>query len=97
MICRTLGETIKVETVLAGGLWTIHVDPPQLENALLNLCVNARDAMSEGGNLTIETANAHLDEAYAAVYREVTAGQYVMVAVSDSEVTVCPGHHRQSL
>ena len=84
MICRTLGETIKVETVLAGGLWTIHVDPPQLENALLNLCVNARDAMSEGGNLTIETANAHLDEAYAGVYREVTAGQYVMVAVSDS-------------
>ncbi|MGE0260089.1 MAG: PAS domain-containing protein [Alphaproteobacteria bacterium] len=84
LLRRLLGETIGVETVLGGGLWRTVADANQLENALLNLAVNARDAMPAGGKLTIETANTHLDEAYAAAHREVEAGQYVMVAVSDT-------------
>jgi signal transduction histidine kinase/CheY-like chemotaxis protein len=84
MLRRTLGEAIRVETVLAGGLWRIHADPNELENALLNLAVNARDAMPEGGKLTIETANAHLDDRYVAEHTEVPAGQYVMLAVTDT-------------
>ena len=81
---RLLGEHISVETVLAGGLWVTDVDPHQLENALLNLAVNARDAMPGGGKLTIETANAHLDEHYHARYAEVAAGQYVLISVTDT-------------
>ena len=87
---RTLGENIAVETVLAGGLWRTHADPNQLENVLLNLAVNARDAMPDGGKLTIETANAHLDETYAAVRAEVVAGQYVMIAICDTGVGMTP-------
>ncbi|PMU85713.1 hybrid sensor histidine kinase/response regulator, partial [Pseudomonas sp. GW704-F5] len=76
LLQRTLGEHIAVETVLAGGLWRTEADPNQMENAVLNLAVNARDAMPEGGRLTIETANSHLDELYAAHSREpVTPGQ----------------------
>ena len=74
MLRRTLGEAIRIETVLAGGLWRIHADPNQLENALLNLAVNARDAMPEGGKLTIETANTHLDDRYATEHSGVPAG-----------------------
>jgi PAS domain S-box-containing protein len=81
---RTLGENISVETVLAGGLWRVDVDEHQLESAILNLAVNSRDAMPEGGKLTIETANAHLDESYADNFAEITPGQYVMVCVSDT-------------
>jgi PAS domain S-box-containing protein len=81
---RTLGENIALETVLAGGLWITRADPIELENALLNLVFNARDAMEGSGRLTIETANAHLDENYAAVHEEVTPGQYVMLAVTDT-------------
>jgi PAS domain S-box-containing protein len=84
LLQRTLGERIDVETVLAGGLWWISADPNQLESALLNLAVNARDAMTEGGRLTIETANIHLDDAYAAAHEEVAPGQYAMLAVSDT-------------
>ncbi len=84
LLRRTLGKSIAVETVLAGGLWRTFADPNQLENALLNLSVNARDAMKQGGKLTIETANTHLDEAYAAQHQEVLPGQYVMIAVSDT-------------
>ena len=85
LLRRTLGETINLQTVLAGGLWPIWADPNQLENSLLNLAVNARDAMENGGKLTIETANAYLDEAYVADLLEPTsAGQYVMIAVADS-------------
>ena len=81
---RTMGEQYRVETVLAGGLWRTFVDPSQLENAILNLAVNARDAMPEGGNMTIETANAHLDDEYARAHVDVAPGQYVMLSVSDS-------------
>jgi PAS domain S-box-containing protein len=84
LLRRSLGEGIVIETVLAGGLWRTLADPNQLENALLNLAVNARDAMQEGGKLTIETANAFLDEAYAGLHDGVTAGQYVLIAVSDT-------------
>jgi two-component system NtrC family sensor kinase len=85
LLRRTIGETITVETVLAGGLWKTAVDPNQLENALLNLAVNARDAMPDGGRLTIETANTYLDESYvAANAADVAHGQYVLVAVSDT-------------
>ena len=85
LLRRTIGETITVESVLAGGLWKTAVDPNQLENALLNLAVNARDAMPSGGRLTIETANTYLDEAYvAANATDVSSGQYVMIAVSDT-------------
>jgi signal transduction histidine kinase/ActR/RegA family two-component response regulator len=84
LLRRTLGESVLVETVLAGGLWRAFVDCPQLESALLNLCVNARDAMQGGGKLTLETANASLDQAYADDHAEVTPGQYVLVAVTDT-------------
>jgi PAS domain S-box-containing protein len=85
LLRRTLGEIIVLETVLAGGLWRTLADPNQLENAILNLAVNARDAMPDGGKLTIETANAHLDAAYVeALIEPVPAGQYVLVAVSDT-------------
>ncbi len=83
LLRRTLGETIVLESVQAGGLWPVHADFHQLENALLNLAVNARDAMPNGGKLTIEAANVFLDDAYA-VQEQVEAGQYVMLAVSDT-------------
>jgi PAS domain S-box-containing protein len=86
LLNRTLGESIAIETVLAAGLWTVSADVNQLENALLNLAVNARDAMPSGGKLTIETANTHLDEAYANRHVEVTPGQYVMLAVTDTGI-----------
>jgi PAS domain S-box-containing protein len=84
LLRRSLGEAIVIETVLAGGLWRTLADPNQLENALLNLAVNARDAMPEGGKLTIETANAFLDDAYAELNEGVNNGQYVLIAVSDT-------------
>jgi PAS domain S-box-containing protein len=83
---RTLGETIGIETVLGAGLWRVEVDPNELEAALLNLAVNARDAMPEGGKLTIETANTHIDQAYAAAHTEVLKGQYVAICISDTGV-----------
>jgi signal transduction histidine kinase len=85
LLRRTLGETVQLETVLAGGLWRIHADPSQLENSIINLAVNARDAMPEDGKITIETANVHLDDRYAAEHA-VRAGQYVLVAVTDTGV-----------
>jgi PAS domain S-box-containing protein len=84
LIRRTLNENIAIETVLGAGVWRIEIDAHQLESALLNLAVNARDAMPEGGKLTIETANTHLDEAYTQSYVEVGPGQYVAICVSDT-------------
>ena len=86
LVRRALGETVHLETVLAGGLWRTEADPNELESALLNLAVNARDAMQGGGKLTIETGNAHLDEAYAARHAEVMPGQYVIICVSDTGI-----------
>jgi PAS domain S-box-containing protein len=84
LLHRTLGETVELEGVLSPRLWTVEVDPNQLESAILNLALNARDAMPSGGKLTIETANASLDESYRAIDAEVVPGQYVLVSVSDT-------------
>jgi signal transduction histidine kinase/CheY-like chemotaxis protein len=84
LLRRSLGERIELETVLGGGLWRAVVDLHQLESAILNLVINARDAMDGGGRLTIETANTELDRAYAEAHVEVTPGQYVMMAVTDT-------------
>jgi len=85
LLRRTLGEAVALETVLAGGLWHTFADSNQLEIAVLNLALNARDAMPSGGKLTIETANCYLDEAYVGDIAEpVMQGQYVMVAVTDT-------------
>jgi signal transduction histidine kinase/DNA-binding response OmpR family regulator/CHASE3 domain sensor protein len=90
LLRRTLGENIEVETVIAGGLWNTLIDPNQVENTVLNLAINARDAMPEGGKLTLEVANAHLDDAYADAHTEVAPGQYVMLAVSDTGTGMAP-------
>lgn len=84
MLHRTLGETVELDFVRAPRLWPVEVDINQLENALLNLVVNARDAMPEGGRLTIETANCHLDKSYSEREAEVQPGQYMVIAVSDT-------------
>ena len=84
MLRRALGEGVEVETVIAGGLWNTFVDSVQVENALLNLAINARDAMEGHGKLTIEAGNAYLDDQYAARHTDVAAGQYVMIAVTDT-------------
>ncbi len=86
LLRRTLGEGIAIETILAGGIWRTLVDPNELENAILNLALNARDAMPGGGKLTIETANAFLDEDYAGAHEDVAVGQHVLIAVSDTGV-----------
>ena len=83
MLHRTLGETIFIETVLAGGLWQVFADTNQLESALLNLAINARDAMPDGGKLTIEAANIFFDERYA-LDADIPPGQYVGIFVSDT-------------
>jgi PAS domain S-box-containing protein len=84
LLKRTLGEHIDVRFVDSAGLWPAMADPAQLESAVLNLALNARDAMSAGGRLTIELANKVLDAQYARAHAEVTPGDYVMVAVSDT-------------
>ncbi|MBC7477247.1 MAG: response regulator [Pseudorhodobacter sp.] len=81
---RTLGEAIEIETVVAGDLWQTMVDPGNVENALLNLAINARDAMEGRGNLTIEVGNAFLDDHFAQTAHDVTPGQYVMLSVTDT-------------
>jgi signal transduction histidine kinase/CheY-like chemotaxis protein len=83
-LVRSLGETISLEVVGSAGLWTAEADQPQLEAAIINLAVNARDAMPDGGNLTIETSNAYLDDAYCRDNPDITPGQYVVLAVSDT-------------
>jgi PAS domain S-box-containing protein len=86
LLRRMLGERIAIETVLGGGVWRISADLNQLESAILNLAVNARDAMPDGGKLTIESANASLDETYVRALQEVQPGQYVMLAISDTGI-----------
>jgi signal transduction histidine kinase/DNA-binding response OmpR family regulator len=86
LLRRTLGESIAIETMLAAGLWRTFADSNQLESALLNLAVNARDAMADGGKLTMETANAWLGEAYAARNDGVAPGQYVLISASDTGI-----------
>ena len=84
LLRRSLGEQVEIETVVAGGLWNTLADRTQIENAILNLAINGRDAMPGGGKLTIEASNASLDDIYAAQHEEVKAGQYVVLAVTDT-------------
>jgi PAS domain S-box-containing protein len=90
MLRHSIGADIRLETVLAGGLWRVNVDPNQLESVILNLGVNARDAMPGGGKLTIETQNAHLDARYVASEMGVPAGQYVLIAITDTGSGMSP-------
>jgi len=84
MLRRALGDEVEIETVIAGGLWNTLIDPGNLENAILNLAINARDAMDGKGKLTIEAGNASLDDDYARANSEAAPGQYVLLAVSDT-------------
>ena len=84
MLRRALGEGIEIETIVAGGLWNTFIDVAQVENAILNLAINSRDAMEGHGKLTIEVGNSFLDDDYAARHADVAAGQYVMLAVTDT-------------
>ena len=86
----SLGEQVQLEVVGAGGLWTVEADPVQLEAAILNLAVNGRDAMPNGGRLTIEASNVFLDEAYCADHAEVRPGQYVQIAITDNGLGMAP-------
>jgi PAS domain S-box-containing protein len=90
MLRRALGGEIEVETVVAGGLWNSLIDPDQFENAVLNLAINARDAMNGEGRLTIEASNAFLDEVYVRQHHELAVGQYVMIAVTDTGTGIPP-------
>jgi PAS domain S-box-containing protein len=90
LLQRTMGERIELVCKLAGDLWTASTDANQLESALLNLAINARDAMPDGGRLTIETANVQLDDAYASLHEDVQPGEYVSVSVSDTGIGMTP-------
>ena len=90
LLSRTVGSPATLETVLMAGLWLTFADANQFENALINLAINARDAMPNGGKITIETANAYLDEAYAAKFGDVRPGQYVVLSVSDTGCGIAP-------
>jgi signal transduction histidine kinase/FixJ family two-component response regulator len=90
LLRRTLGEDVQMETSTAGGLWNTAIDPNQLENVILNLAINARDAMENNGKLTLEVSNAVLDERYCRMHPEVLPGQYVLLAVSDTGSGMTP-------
>jgi PAS domain S-box-containing protein len=90
LLRRTLSERVRLEVIAAGGLWPTLCDPNQLENAILNLAINARDAMGEGGRLTVETCNTHLDRAYAAQNVGVEPGQYICICVTDTGSGMTP-------
>ncbi|MBI3196976.1 MAG: PAS domain S-box protein [Rhodospirillales bacterium] len=90
LLRRTLGEQIEIQSILADDLWNAEIDRAQLESALVNLCVNARDAMPGGGRLLVETANKTLDADYIAQNSDAVAGDYVMLAVSDTGVGMAP-------
>ena len=89
LIRRTVGPSVQVETVCMAGLWPGLVDPPQLENALLNLCINARDAMPDGGRITIETGNRWIDR-HGARQHDIPEGQYLSLSVSDTGTGMPP-------
>jgi two-component system NtrC family sensor kinase len=84
LLVRTLGENIELESIGAAGLWKVEADASELESTLLNLALNARDAMPEGGKLTIETSNAYLDEGYCQQHAGVAPGQYILIAITDN-------------
>jgi CheY-like chemotaxis protein len=84
LLNRSLGENIALETISGAGIWKIECDVSELESALLNLAINARDAMPDGGKLTIETSNAYLDDEYCRHHADLAPGQYVLIAVSDN-------------
>ncbi|WP_419730314.1 response regulator [Lichenicola sp.] len=90
MLRRSLGERVEIATRMADGLWNTLIDPAQMENALLNLAINARDAMDNHGTLVIEAANAQLDAQYADRHSEIEPGDYVMVAVTDTGTGMTP-------
>lgn len=90
MLRRVLGETIELETVVSGGLWNTLADPNHLQNVIVNLAINARDAMDGAGRLTIEAGNAMLDDDYTRHHHDLASGQYVMVAVSDTGCGMTP-------
>ena len=92
LLRRSLGEHIEIETRRSEGLWHTLVDPGQLENVVLNLGINARDAMPRGGRLTLETANTRLDEEYVRPYDGLRSGEYVMLAVADTGCGIAPEH-----
>jgi PAS domain S-box-containing protein len=91
LLRRTMGERIEMVCKLSEDLWTASTDANQLESALLNLAINARDAMPDGGRLTIETANVQLDQAYTSLHEDVQPGEYVTVSVSDTGIGMPPG------
>lgn len=90
LFARTLGEKVSLKTAVVENLWTVEADPNQFEASLLNLVVNARDAMPKGGSLTIETANVNLDAAHAAKHEGVVPGGYVAITVSDTGIGMAP-------
>lgn len=90
LLRRTIGESIEIETICSGGLWNSFVDPSRIENAILNLAINARDAMNGVGKLTIEANNAYIDDLYARQHPGVGAGQYVVLAVTDTGEGMTP-------
>ncbi len=90
LLRRTLGAEIEIDLVLDRDLWPVEVDPGQFENALVNLCVNARDAMHAGGRLTIKTVNVVLDEDYCAEFPEAEPGPHVVLSVSDTGMGIAP-------
>jgi signal transduction histidine kinase len=90
LLTRSLGENIALETIGGAGLWMVEADVSELESTLLNLALNARDAMPDGGKLTIETSNAYLDDEYCRHHDGVSPGQFVLIAVSDSGVGMPP-------
>jgi two-component system NtrC family sensor kinase len=90
LLARSLGERVQIETVGSAGLWQIEADVSELEAAIINLAINARDAMPDGGKITIETSNVFLDDVYCANYDGVDSGQYVLISVSDEGAGMAP-------
>jgi PAS domain S-box-containing protein len=90
LLRRTIGDAIEIETIRSSGLWNTFVDPSQIENAVLNLAINARDAMNGAGKLTLEVGNAYIDDAYARQHPDIKAGQYVLIAATDTGEGMTP-------